>query len=109
MIRDLFEATTEGKPRVVEYEPDGDLHHTELVPLLEAGGIEACIGRELQPYAPDTWYDPASVKVGCEISFTRYLYNRQRLRSLVEIRAEILALEKEAEDLLAQITRHDQR
>ena len=48
-------------------------------------------------------YDPASVKTGYEISFTRYFYKPQPLRSLEEIRANILALEKETEGLLAAI------
>ena len=38
-----------------------------------------------------------------EISFTRYLYEPQPLRSLEEIRADILALERETEGLLVQI------
>lgn len=49
------------------------------------------------PHAPDAWYVPDSVKTGYEISFTRYFYKPQPLRSLEEIRAEILALEKETE------------
>ena len=54
-------------------------------------------------YAPDAWYDPASVKIGYEVSFTRYFYKPQPLRPLEEIRADILALEKETEGLLAEI------
>ncbi len=90
-------------PRVVEYEPDPDLRDTEQVPLLEEGGIEAFLRREVLPYAPDAWYDPDSVKTGYEISFTRYFYKPQPLRTLEEIRADILALEKETEGLLGEI------
>ena len=71
--------------------------------LLEEGGIEAFIRREVLPYAADAWYDPESVKTGYEISFTRYFYKPQPLRTLEEIRADILALEKETEGLLAEI------
>ena len=88
---------------VVEYEPDSDLRDTEQVPLLEEGGIEAFLRREVLPYAPDAWYDPESVKTGYEISFTRYFYKPQPLRTLEEIRADILALEKETEGLLDEI------
>ena len=42
---------------VVEYEPDPDLRDTEQVPLLEAGGIEAFIEREVLPHAADAWFD----------------------------------------------------
>ncbi|HEX5474691.1 MAG TPA: class I SAM-dependent DNA methyltransferase [Vicinamibacterales bacterium] len=102
-LRGLFAATVGGKRVVVEYEPDSELRDTEQVPLLEGGGIDAFLRREVLPYAPDAWYDADSVKVGYEISFTRYFYKPQPLRTLEEIRADILALEKEREGLLAQI------
>ena len=44
-----------------------------------------------------------SLKVGYEISFTRYFYKPQPLRMLAEIRADILVLEKETEGLLGDI------
>ena len=56
-LRGLFEATIDGKPAVVEYEPDPDLRDTEQVPLLEEGGIEAFLRREVLPHAADAWYD----------------------------------------------------
>jgi len=102
-LRGLFEATISGKPAVVEYEPDPDLRDTEQVPLLEEGGIEAFIQREVLPHAPDAWYVPDSIKTGYEISFNRYFYKPQPLRTLEEIRADILALEKETEGLLGEI------
>ena len=102
-LRGLFEATVDGKASVVEYEPDTDLGDTEQVPLLEEGGIDAFLNREVLPHAADAWYDPASVKTAYEISFTRYFYKPQPLRTLEEIRADILALEKETEGLLGQI------
>lgn len=102
-LRGLFESTIDGKPSVVEYEPDTDLRDTEQVPLLEEGGIEVFLRREVLPHATDAWYDPESIKTGYEISFTRYFYKPQPLRSLEEIRADILALEKETEGLLGEI------
>jgi type I restriction enzyme M protein len=102
-ISGLFEVPIAGKLCVVEYEPDGDLRDTEQVTLLEQGGIEAFISREVLPHVPDAWYDPASIKTGYEISFTRYFYKPQPLRSLEEIRADIVALEKETDGLLAEI------
>ena len=96
---------------VVEYEPDTDLRDTEQVPLLEEGGpgsgsgagIEAFLRREVLPHAADAWYVPDSVKTGYEVSFTRYFYKPQPLRTLEEIRADILALQKETEGLLGEI------
>ena len=100
-----FEAVVDGKRCVVEYEPDSDLRDTEQVPLLEGGGIDAFLKREVLPYAPDAWYDPESVKTGYEISFTRYFYKPQPMRSLEEIRADIMALEKDSAGLLDQNSR----
>ena len=102
-LRGLFPSAINGKPAVVEYEPDTDLRDTEQIPLLEEGGIEAFLRREVLPYAPDAWYAPDSVKVGYEISFTRHFYKPQPLRPLEEIRADILALERETDGLLAEI------
>jgi type I restriction enzyme M protein len=98
-----FEVMLHGKPRVVEYEPDTELRDSEQVPLTEPGGVGAFITREVLPYAPDAWYDPANLKIGYEISFTRYFYKPQPLRTLDEIRGDIVALEKETEGLLGEI------
>lgn len=102
-LRGLFPVTIDGKPAVVEYEPDPQLRDTEQIPLLEPGGIDAFLEREVLPHAPDAWYSPDSVKIGYEVSFTRHFYKPQPLRSLEEIRADILALEKETDGLLAEI------
>jgi type I restriction enzyme M protein len=102
-LRGLFEATIDGKRSVVEYEPDSELRDTEQVPLLEEGGIEAFLRREVLPHATDAWYDAASVRTGYEISFARYFYKPQPLRTLEQIRADILALEKETEGLLDEL------
>jgi type I restriction enzyme M protein len=102
-LRGRFEATVDGKRCVVEYEPDPVLRDTEQVPLLETGGIEAFLRREVLPHVADAWYDPASVKTGYEISCTRYFYKPQPMRTLEEIRADILAVEKETEGLLDEI------
>ena len=102
-LRGLFAATINSRSAVVEYEPDTGLRDTEQIPLQEADGIEAFLRREVLPYAPDAWYQPDSVKVGYEVSFTRYFYKPQPLRTLADIRADILALEKETEGLLGEI------
>ncbi|GIX33872.1 MAG: hypothetical protein KatS3mg125_1828 [Lysobacterales bacterium] len=118
-LRGLFEAMIGGKPAVVEYEPDPDLRDSEQIPFFEFAAcrepgylpteadtrcaIEAFLAREVLPYAPDAWYDPTSVKIGYEISFNRYFYKPKPLRTLEEIRADILALEKETEGLLGEI------
>jgi len=118
-LRGLFEVTIRGKARVVEYEPDPELRDTEQIPFLECPtchepgylpsaadqhtAIETFLRREVLPYAPDAWYDPESVKVGYEINFNRYFYKPKALRPLEEIRADLLAVAKEAEGLLGDI------
>jgi type I restriction enzyme M protein len=102
-LRGLFAVTLDGKPVVVEYEPDTDLRDTEQIPLQEDGGIEAFLEREVLPHAADAWYQAESVKIGYEVSFTRYFYKPKPMRTLEEIRADILALEQETEGLLDEI------
>jgi type I restriction enzyme M protein len=102
-IHGLFEAAIDGRRCVVEYEPDSDLRDTEQVPLLEDGGIDEFIRREVLPYAADAWYEAASLKIGYEINFARHFYKTQPLRTLDEIRRDILALEQETDGLLGQI------
>ena len=55
-----FEATIDGKHGRRRVRARPDLRDTEQVPLLEEGGVEAFLEREVLPYAPDAWYDPAS-------------------------------------------------
>ena len=89
---------------MVEYEPDTDLRDTEQVPLLEDGrhrGLHPPRGAAAR--AGCLVSTRTSVKIGYEISFTRYFYKPQPLRTLEEIRADILALETETEGLLAEI------
>ena len=103
-LRGLFQTTIKGRRCVVEYEPDSDLGDTEQVPLMEEGGIDAFIKREVLPYASDAWVDEDATKIGYEISFNPYFYKPQSLRSLDQIKIDILSLEREAQGLLTQVT-----
>jgi type I restriction enzyme M protein len=98
-----YDVAVSGQPRVVEYESDPELRDSEQVPLLEPGGIEDFFHREVLPHVPDAWIDDAGTKIGYEISFTRYFYQPEPQRSLETIRADIEALEREAEGLLGTI------
>jgi type I restriction enzyme M protein len=101
--RGLFEDEINGKPCIVEYEPDSELRDFEQIPLLEEGGVEAFVRREVLPYTPDAWVVEGDMKTGYEISFTRHFYKAPELRTLAEISADILALEQETEGLLQEI------
>ena len=94
-LHGLFETTVDGHRTVVEHEHDPTLRDTEQVPLLEEGGVDAFLRREVLPYDPDAWYDPATVKVGYEINFNRHFSKPEPMRSLEEIRADLAALEQE--------------
>ena len=86
----------DGKP-----EADAELRDAENVPLTE--NIEEYFKREVLPHVPDAWMDRNKDKVGYEINFTKEFYKYQPLRSLEEIRKDILNLEKETEGLLKEI------
>ncbi len=95
---------TVGKDRfIVEYEADPDLRDTEQVPFNEPGGIEAFFTREVLPYAQDAWITMDATRIGYEISFARYFYKPEPLRSLEQIRDDILKLEVQTDGLLNKI------
>ncbi len=104
-LRGFFEIQIAEKTCVVEYEPDSELRDHEQIPLLEPGGVETFIRREVLPYTPDAWIVEADTKIGYEISFTRHFYKPPKLRTLAEISADILKLEQETEGLLSEITK----
>lgn len=81
--------------------PDSSLRDTENIPLKE--DIQTYMEREVLPHVPDAWIDEKKTNVGYEINFTKYFYEYKPLRSLDEIRADILALENETEGLLKQV------
>lgn len=85
-----------GKPK-----PDADLRDLENVPLTE--DINEYIKAEVLPHVPDAWVDETKTKVGYEVNFTRYFYQYSPLRSLEDIRTDILKLEQETEGLIKTI------
>ena len=48
---------------------------------------------------PDAWIDEKKTKTGYEINFTKYFYEFKPLRTLAEIKADILALEESGLEL----------
>jgi type I restriction enzyme M protein len=82
-------------------EADAELRDAENVPLTD--NIEEYFKREVLPHVPDAWMDRSKDKVGYEINFTKEFYKYKPLRSLDDIRKDILALEKETEGLLEEV------
>lgn len=89
------------KNGTIIYETDSDLRDTENVPLDQ--DIHDYFEREVLQHIPDAWIDESKTVKGYEISFTRYFYNYVPPRSIEEITAEILQLEKETEGILNEI------
>jgi len=82
-------------------EPNPDLRDYENVPLKE--DIHEYFEREVKSHVPDAWIDEKKTKVGYEISFTKYFYKYKPLRPLEEITKDILTLEDETKNLMAEI------
>lgn len=88
--------------------PDPKLRDYENIPLKKGKkessleDIQEYMEKEVLPHVPDAWVDHSKTKVGYEINFTKYFYEYKPLRRLAEIRADILALEKETDGLLAE-------
>jgi type I restriction enzyme M protein len=51
----------------------------------------------------EAWINLDSVKIGYEISFNKYFYKHKPLRSLEEVTADILKLEKDSDGLIREI------
>ena len=99
--RPLIENGKVVKDRQGNPKPDSSLRDNEDVPLKE--NIEEYFKREVLPHVPDAWIDESKHKVGYEINFTRYFYEYKPLRSLEDIRADILKLEDEISGLIDNV------
>jgi type I restriction enzyme M protein len=81
--------------------PNGDLRDFENVPLKD--DVEKYFKKEVLPHLPDAWIDENKTKIGYEINFTKYFYQYKPLRSLEEIRNDILKLEEETENMITKV------
>ena len=87
--------------------PDTKLRDYENIPFLQKDtngklipqSIKEYFEREVKPHLPDAWIDEKKTKTGYEINFTKYFYEFKPLRSLAEIKADILALEESSLEL----------
>jgi len=90
-----------GKSEYIQYEVESDLRDTENVPLKDS--IYPYFVKEVLPHVPEAWINLEATKIGYEISFNKYFYLHKPLRSIEEITADILALEKESDGLIHEI------
>jgi len=77
-----------------DYENISFLRKDKATGKLEPQTIQAYFDREVKPHLPNAWINEEKTKIGYEINFTRYFYEFKPLRSLAEIRVDILALEE---------------
>ena len=97
---------SKGKPKA-----NPSLRDSENIPFLREDTegnlvpqtIEEYMSREVLPHVPDAWIDEKKTKIGYEINFTKYFYEFKPLRSLADIRADILALEESSLELEKQV------
>jgi type I restriction enzyme M protein len=93
---------SKGKPK-----PNTQLRDYENIPFLQKNkdgklvpqSIAEYFKREVKPHLPEAWIDEKKTKTGYEINFTKYFYEFKPLRSLAEIKADILVLEASSLEL----------
>ena len=81
--------------------PDSSLRDTENIPLTM--DIQEYMEKEVLPHVPDAWVDHSKTNIGYEVNFTKYFYQYKPLRSLDEIRKDIMAIEQETDGLLKEV------
>ena len=85
----------------IEYETDSDLRDNESIPLKE--NIHDYFLREVRPHVADAWINIDKTNIGYEVSFNKYFYEHKPLRTLDEVIADIISIEKETDGLLKKI------
>ena len=100
-LADFGYYATDTRDEYITYETATDLRDSENVPIKDS--IHGYFQREVKPHVEESWIDMSSVKIGYEISFNKYFYRHKPLRSIEEVGAEILELEKQSEGLITQI------
>jgi type I restriction enzyme M protein len=80
---------------------DSSLRDSENIPLKE--DIQEYFEREVLPHVNDAWIDESKTNIGYEINFTKYFYKYKPLRSLEEIKVDIMKLEQETEGLMKDV------
>ena len=91
----------DAKGNYVEYESDSDLRDSEKICVKE--DIYDYFQREVRPYVADAWINIPATKIGCEISFNKYFYKPQPLRSLAENEADIRALDAASQGFIKSL------
>ncbi len=104
-FRDVFTQTDPEAKEVLkgksEFEADANLRDFENIPLNI--DIDNYFKAEVITHVPDAWMDRSKDKIGYEINFNRYFFNKIATRSLKEINLELKEVEKEIMSLIKDI------
>jgi len=92
---------TDKKGEYITYESNTDLRDSESVPLKD--NIHRYFLAEVKPHVEEAWINLDSTKIGYEVSFNKYFYRHKPLRGMTDVAKDIIALEKQAEGLIADI------
>ncbi len=85
----VYLADRDGRRVLLQYEADSQLTDFEQVPLLDEGGVDAFVMREVLPYWADAWREPGYDRVGYEVSFARHFHKPAPTRPVREVEADI--------------------
>lgn len=87
--------------KIVTYECESDLRGYEIMPI--ENNLVDYFTNEVVKYAPDSWINFPKTKIGYEISFNKYFYRPEKVKSLEEISKELMEMEKDSKVLLEEI------
>lgn len=97
----LIEKGKPVKDKQGNLKPDSKLRDSERIPL--SVDIDDYFTREVKPHLPDSWMDRTKDTVGYEINFTKYFYQYKPLRSVEELKQDLIRLEEETDGLMSKI------
>ena len=106
MTVETAQADAKGKPvlKKGKKQPVKGASDTEIIPLSE--DIDAYMKKNVLPYNPLAYIDPAKDKIGYEVPFTRLFYKFEAPASSESIFEDIKALEVEETILMKELFGH---
>lgn len=97
----ITEKNPEAKP--IEGEADTDLRDTELVPFKYVGGIKEYMENEVLLFTPDAWVNDKKTSIGYDLTFTKYFFKPEPLRSMDLISEEIHDIERQMSGIVNEV------
>mgnify|MGYP000752795014 FL=1 len=106
MTVETAQADKDGKPvlKKGKYQPVKGASDTEIIPLQD--DIDEYMKKNVLPYNPLAYIDPAKDKIGYEVPFTRLFYKFVAPQSSAAIFEDIKTLEAEETILMKELFGH---